>query len=93
VKTHRFDPISLLLGIVTVIVGLAAINSRLGRLINDRPDSLIPLLVLAVGLVAVVVATRRSLPPPSLPTRSGPGVDGSLQDVDGAGDDQHDSAE
>jgi hypothetical protein len=77
VKPHRFDPISLVLGIITVVVGFTAINSRLGRLINDRPDALIPLLVLAVGVAAVVVATRRSLQ----------GVDGSLQDVDGTEDD------
>jgi hypothetical protein len=37
---------------------------------------LIPLIVLAVGVVVVIVATRRS-----------------LQDVDGAGDDQYDSAQ
>ncbi len=60
-KPHQFDPISLVLGIITVVVGFAAINSRLGRLINDRPDGLIPLIVLAVGVVVVVVATRRSL--------------------------------
>ena len=75
-KTHRFDPISLVLGIITIVVGFAAINSRVGTLINGRPDALIPLLVLALGLAAVVTATRRS-----------------LQDVDGSGDDQHDSAE
>jgi hypothetical protein len=76
VKTHRFDPVSLLFGIVVIIIGIAAINARLGNLINDRPESLVPLLVLAAGVLAVIVATRRS-----------------LQDVDGAGDDQHDSAE
>ena len=75
-KTHRFDPISLFFGILTIIVGFSAINSRLGRLVNDRPDALVPLLVLAAGVMAVIVATRRS-----------------LQDVDGASDDQHDSAE
>ncbi len=75
-KAHRFDPISLLLGIIAVAVGLAAVNSRLGKLVNDRPDALLPLVVLAFGIVAVVVATRRS-----------------LQDVDGASDDQYDSAE
>jgi hypothetical protein len=59
-KTHRFDPVSALLGIVVVIVGFAAINLRLGNLINDRPDALIPLVVLAAGMVAVAVAARRS---------------------------------
>jgi hypothetical protein len=75
-KAHQFDPISLLFGIVAIIVGFAAINSRLGNFINDRPDALIPLVVLGVGVLAIAVATRRS-----------------LQDVDGASDDQYDSAE
>ena len=75
-KTHRFDPISLLLGVAAVVVGFAAISSHLGNLVNDRPDGLIPLLVLAVGALAMAVAERRS-----------------FQDVDGAGDDQHDRAE
>ena len=75
-KTHRFDPVSLLLGIAAIVVGIAAINGRLGNLVNDRPDALIPLIVLAIGLLAIVVAARRS-----------------LQDVDGASDDQHDGAE
>lgn len=75
-KTHRSDPVSLLFGIAAIVVGIAAIRGRLGNLVNDRPDALIPLVVLAVGLMAVAVAARRS-----------------LQDVDGAGDDQHDRAE
>ncbi len=75
-KTHRLDLISLMFGVITIVVGFTAINSRLGRLINNRPDALIPLLVLAGGVLAVIVATRRS-----------------LQDVDGAGDDQDDSAQ
>ena len=60
-KTHRFDPYSLLLGIITVVVGIAAVNSRIGNLINDRPDALIPVLVLSVGFVAIGVAMRRSV--------------------------------
>ena len=60
-KTHRFDPISLLFGVAAVIVGVAATNSHLGNLVNDRPDGLIPLLVLAVGALAMAVAARRSL--------------------------------
>jgi hypothetical protein len=58
-KTHRVDPVSLLLGIITVIAGFAAIRARLGSLINDRPDALLPLVVLGVGLLTVAVATRR----------------------------------
>ena len=59
-KSHRFDPISLLFGIAAVVVGFAAINARLGNLVNDRPDGLIPLLVLALGAIAMAVAARRS---------------------------------
>ena len=75
-KVHRFDPVSMLFGIIVIVIGVAATNARLGRLVNDRPDGLIPLLVLGVGLLTVAVATRRS-----------------LQDVDSAGNDQHDGAE
>jgi hypothetical protein len=60
VKTHRFDPISLLFGIATVILGFAAVRGRLGNLINNRPDALIPLLLLGAGLLAIAVAARRS---------------------------------
>jgi uncharacterized membrane protein HdeD (DUF308 family) len=61
VKTHRFDPVSLLFGIAAIVVGIAAINSRLGNLLNDRPDALVPLLLLGVGIVAIASATKRSL--------------------------------
>lgn len=60
-KVHRFDPISMLFGVIVIVIGVAATNARLGNLINDRPDGLIPLLVLGVGLLTVAVATRRSL--------------------------------
>jgi hypothetical protein len=60
VKTHRFDPISLLFGVAVVVVGVAAIKARLGNMLNDRPDALIPLLVLAIGALAMAVAARRS---------------------------------
>ena len=58
-KTHRVDVVSLVLGIITVIAGIAANRARLGNLINDRPDAMLPLLVLGIGVVAVAVATRR----------------------------------
>jgi hypothetical protein len=60
VKTHRLDPISLLFGIAAIIIGIAALNSRLGNLVNDRPDALIPLLLAGAGVVAIGVAARRS---------------------------------
>lgn len=59
-KTHRLDLVSLLFGIVVVILGIASINGRLGNVVNDRPDALIPLIVLGGGVLAVAVATRRS---------------------------------
>jgi hypothetical protein len=61
VKAHRFDPLSLVLGVLVIIAGIAATNTRLGNLINDRPDALLPALLLALGVVAVAVAARRSL--------------------------------
>jgi tellurite resistance protein TehA-like permease len=61
VKTHRFDPVSLVFGIVVIVIGIAAINGHAGNLINSRPDALVPLIVLGVGLLALVVATRRVL--------------------------------
>lgn len=80
-KSHSFDPVSLVLGLITVAAAIAAVNNRLGNLINDRPDALLPLIVLVVGLVAVVAATRRIVrPAPS-------------EDVDGASDHQGDRAE
>lgn len=60
-KTHRFDPVSLVFGIVIIVVGIAAINGHAGNLINSRPDALVPLIVLGVGLLALIVATRRML--------------------------------
>jgi F0F1-type ATP synthase assembly protein I len=59
-KTHRLDPVSLLLGIAAVVVGISAINSRLGNILNDRPDALVPLLLIGVGIAAIAIATRRS---------------------------------
>jgi small-conductance mechanosensitive channel len=60
VKVHRFDLVSLLFGIVVIVVGIGAINGRLGNLINDRPDALLPLIALGAGLLAITVAARRS---------------------------------
>ena len=60
-KAHRFDPLSLVLGILVIVVGVAATSTRLGNLINDRPDALLPWLLLALGVVVVAVATGRSL--------------------------------
>jgi divalent metal cation (Fe/Co/Zn/Cd) transporter len=60
VRRHRFDLISMLLGIAVVIVGIEAINSRLGNLINDRPHTLVPLVLLGAGIVVIGIATRRS---------------------------------
>jgi hypothetical protein len=59
VKAHRLDPISLLLGAIVIAIGIAAGSARLGNLINNRPDALVPLLVLGAGLLTVAIATRR----------------------------------
>jgi flagellar motor component MotA len=59
-KTHRLDLVSLLLGIFVVIVGIVSIDGHLGNIVNDRPDALIPMVVLGAGVLAVAVATRRS---------------------------------
>ncbi len=58
-KAHRLDPVSLLLGAIVIAIGIAASNARLGNPINNRPDALLPLIVLGVGLLTVAVATRR----------------------------------
>ena len=60
-KAHRFDLLSMLLGVAFVIAGIAAISSRLGKLLNDRPEALIPLVLLGIGVAAIVAGTRRSL--------------------------------
>ena len=60
-KAHRLDPVSLVLGVLVIIAGVAATSTRLGNLINNRPDALVPALLLALGVVAVAVAARRSL--------------------------------
>ncbi|HEY4609022.1 MAG TPA: hypothetical protein VIH06_07450 [Ilumatobacteraceae bacterium] len=59
-RRHRFDLVSMLLGIAVVIIGISALDSRLGNLINDRPHTLIPLLLLGTGIVVIGIATRRS---------------------------------
>ncbi len=59
-RTHRLDLVSLLFGLAAVVVGFAAINARLGNLLNDRPDALVPLLLLAAGISAIALATKRS---------------------------------
>jgi hypothetical protein len=81
-KRHPIDVVSLVLGVITVIVALEAVNNRLGNLINDRPDALLPTLVLLVGALLLAVTTRRALR-----------AESATENVDGAGDDQGDRAE
>lgn len=59
-RTHRLDLVSLLFGLAAIVVGFAAINARLGNLLNDRPEALVPLLLLAAGISAIALATKRS---------------------------------
>lgn len=84
-KTHRFDLISLVFGVVVIAIGIPAINGRLGNLVNDRPDALVPLIILGAGLVAVAVALKRGI---------GAGDSAPLfQDVDSPGNHQDDRGE
>jgi hypothetical protein len=67
---HRLDLLSLLLGAAVVAIGIITSTDRLGALINDRPDSLVPVASLAAGAVLVFIALRRAVsertPPPAL---------------------------
>jgi hypothetical protein len=56
-KRHRFDAVSLVLGLLALAVGIAAWAGRLGRLINE-PSAAIPLAVGLVG-VALIASARR----------------------------------
>ncbi len=58
---HRLDLLSLLLGAAVIAVGIITSTDRLGSLINDRPDSLVPFATLAAGAVLVFVALRRAM--------------------------------
>lgn len=80
-KRHPIDVVSLALGVITMVAAIAAVNNRLGNLINDRPDALFPTLVLLAGVLVLTVTTRRVLRPES------------LQDVDGPSDDEREGAE
>ena len=64
-KTHRFDALSFLLGIATIVLGITTISGRLGTVLNDRPDSVIPMIVLGAGLVAIAVAAKRAIDRPN----------------------------
>jgi len=58
---HRLDLLSLLLGATVIAVGIITSTDRLGTIINDRPDTLVPAASLVVGAVLVVIALRRAL--------------------------------
>ena len=58
---HRLDVLSLLLGAAVIAIGIITSTDRLGALINDRPDSLVPVASLAAGAVLVFIALRRAL--------------------------------
>jgi hypothetical protein len=58
---HRLDLLSLLLGAAVIAVGIITSTDRLGALINDRPDSLVPVASLAAGAVLVFIALRRAV--------------------------------
>jgi hypothetical protein len=54
---QRFDPASLLLGLVAIAIGVAALIGRLGELMN-RPAAALPLAIGVLGL-AVIASARR----------------------------------
>ena len=81
-KRHPIDIVSLALGVITVVAAIAAVNNRLGNLINDRPDALLPTLVLVAGLLILTVTTRRVVR-----------AESAAEDVDGSGDDEGDRGE
>ena len=71
---HRLDLLSLLLGAASVAIGIITSTDRLGALINDRPDSLVPVASLVAGAVLVFVALRRAatdrVPQPAITVES-----------------------
>ena len=60
-NTHRFDPISLVLGLLAIAAGIGAANGSLVGVITKRPDTLVPLLLMVAGVVAIAMAARRSI--------------------------------
>jgi len=66
VKSHRFDPWSLIFGLVIVVVGLfflttTSLMDLVGRL-NSAMDLGLPVLALVIGAALVVPALRRPKP-------------------------------
>ncbi len=71
---HRLDLLSLLLGAAVIAIGIITSTDGLGGLINDRPDSLVPVATLAAGAVLIFVALRRAVSeraPLPTPSQSG----------------------
>lgn len=58
---HKLDLVSLLLGAGVIAIGIITSTDRLGALLNDRPDSLIPAATLVAGAVLVFIALRRAV--------------------------------
>ena len=56
-KRHAFDPVSLVLGVVVLVVAIAALAGSLGELLNE-PAAAIPIAVALVG-VALIASVRR----------------------------------
>jgi hypothetical protein len=61
VKRHGLDLASLVLGLLSVAVAIAALTGRLGELIN-HPATAIPLGLALLG-VAVIASARPAAPP------------------------------
>ena len=65
---HRFDPLSLLLGVVALALGVGALAGWLGPLVNS-PAGAVALVVGLLGVLLVASAYRRpsSASPPASP--------------------------
>jgi hypothetical protein len=58
---HPLDPVSLVLGLVVLAAGVAAVMGELGELLN-QPAAAVPLAIALVG-IALILSVRRSAPP------------------------------
>ena len=54
---HAFDPVSLVLGVVVLVVAIAALAGGLGELLNE-PGAAIPIAIALLG-VALIGSVRR----------------------------------
>ena len=58
VKRHPLDPVSLVLGLLVVVVAIAALSGRLGELLNE-PAAVVPIAAGLAGLALIASVLRR----------------------------------